>query len=143
MRNLTKKIIIYSMVGMMQIGLGTAAIEASPRGDWHQQQNDQQWQENQRHEHAMKARSRENHQQWNDRQWRENQRHEYYMQQSNDRQYRNEMEVQRHEREMQRRENENAREWNDRQWVENQQHDNTMNEIAAGVIGYLLGSATN
>jgi hypothetical protein len=143
MRNLTKKIIIYSMVAMMQVGVGTAVVAASPRGDWHQQQNDQKWQENQRHERVMQQRQGENHQHWNDRQWRENQRHAHYGRWDNERQYRNEMEVQRHEREMQRRENENAREWNDRQWVENQQHDNTMNEIAAGVIGYLLGSAIN
>ena len=44
---------------------------------------------------------------------------------------------------MQRRENENAQDWNDRQWVENQQHDNTMNEIAAGVLGFILGSVIN
>lgn len=39
MKNITKKIIIYSMVGMMQVGLGTAVLEASPRSDWQQQQN--------------------------------------------------------------------------------------------------------
>jgi len=30
MRNIAKKIMIYSMVGMMQIGLGATVIEASP-----------------------------------------------------------------------------------------------------------------
>jgi hypothetical protein len=140
MKNITKKIIIYSMVGMMQVGLSTAVLEASPRGNWHQQQNDQQWQENQRHEQEMKQRPGENHQQLNDRQWRENQQHERYARQSNDRQYQNQQEEQRHELAMQRRENENAQDWNDRQWVENQQHDNTMNEIAAGVLGFILGS---
>ena len=139
MRNLAKKIMIYSMVGMMQIGLCTAVVAASPRDDWHQQQN-QQWNENQRHERAMHRYERENHQDWNDRQWRENERHAYGRW-INEQQYQNELEMQRHEREMQRHENEDAQVWNDRQWVENQQHDNTMNEIAAGVIGYLLGTA--
>jgi hypothetical protein len=109
MRNLTKKIMIYSMVGMMQLGLGATVgatvIEASSfdnggsqivqldrRGDRH-----------------------------------ERERHENY----------------RHQREMRRHDHESHRDWNDRQWRENQRHDNTMNEIAAGVIGYLIGSATN
>ncbi len=30
MKNVVKKIMIYSMVGMMQIGLGATVIEASP-----------------------------------------------------------------------------------------------------------------
>jgi hypothetical protein len=34
---------------MMQVGLGTAVLEASPRSDWQQQHNDQTMQENQRH----------------------------------------------------------------------------------------------
>ena len=143
MKNLAKKIMIYSMVGMMQLGIGTAVVAASPRGDWHQQQNDQQWQENQRHEQAMQQRQGENHQHWNDREWRENQQHERYAKQSNDRQWRNEQEDRRHEQAMQRHQNENAQDWNDRQWVENQQHDNTMNEIAAGVLGFIVGSVIN
>ena len=79
MNSMTKKIMIYSMVGMMQLGIGTAVVAASPRGDWHQQQNDQQWQENQRHEREMQQHRGENHQHWNDRQWRENQRHDNTM----------------------------------------------------------------
>ena len=49
----------------------------------------------------------------------------------------------RHQREMRRHDHESHRDWNDRQWRENQRHDNTMNEIAAGVVGFLLGSAIN
>ena len=77
MKNLAKKIIIYSMVGMMQLGIGVTigatAIEAS--GDW-QHRNDQHWEENQRHEREMHRRDWENDRQWNDRQWQENYDHE-------------------------------------------------------------------
>ncbi len=47
MRNLAK------MVGMMQLGLSTAILEASPRSDWQQQHSEQQLRENQRHEQAI------------------------------------------------------------------------------------------
>jgi len=46
----------------------------------------------------------------------------------------------RHEREMRRHHNEDEREWHDRQEREKQRHDNTMNEIAAGIIGIVIGS---
>jgi hypothetical protein len=114
MRNLTKKIMIYSMVGMMQLGLGATVgatvIEASP---FH---NDGSQIVQLSYDH-------------NDRQYRhdERQRHENY----------------RHEREMRRRDHESRRDWNDRQWRENQRHDNTMNEIEAGMIGFILGSVIN
>ena len=65
---------------MAQFGLAaTATIEASPRGDWKQQQNDWQWQENHRHKQEMQRRHNENARDWNDRQWRENQRHDNTM----------------------------------------------------------------
>jgi hypothetical protein len=31
----------------------------------------------------------------------------------------------------------------DCQWRENQQHDNTMNEIEAGLLGFVVGSVVN
>ena len=106
MKNLAEKIMIYSMVGMMQLGLGATlgatVIEASAFDNGGSQivqldrRGDREEQENRRHEHEMR-------------------RHN----------------------------NEGEREWHERQAQENQQHDNTMNEIAAGVIGYLLGSANN
>jgi hypothetical protein len=109
MKSLAKKIMIYSMVGMMQLGLGATVgatvIEASAFDNG----GSQLVQLDRRGDRA------------------ERERHENY----------------RHEREMRRRDHESRRDWNDRQWRENQQHDNTMNEIAAGVVGYLLGSAIN
>ena len=147
MNKVMKKVVVFSLVGIMQFGLGatlgTSVTEASPRGEWKQQQNDRQWQENHRHNQEMQRRHRENARDWNDRQWRENQRYERNDIENNERQYRHELEMQRHEREMARRDWENDRDWNDRQWVENQRHDNTMNEILAGVIGIAIGSAIN
>ncbi|MBU2702249.1 biopolymer transport protein ExbB/TolQ [Sporomusaceae bacterium BoRhaA] len=116
MRKVVKKIIIYSMVGMMQIGLGATVLEASP---WHNddsqrivQLDDRQQQENERHEWEMRRHHHESVREWHERQCRENERHERYIRQENERLER-----------------------------ENQRHDNTINEIAAGVIGYLIGSA--
>jgi hypothetical protein len=107
MKNIIKKIMIYSLAGIIQIGLGATLIEASPL---HNEGSERIIQLDDRH-HDRDQRQRE----------------------ENDR----------HEREMRRHHNEGEREWHERQERENQQHDNTMNEIAAGVIGYILGSATN
>ena len=114
MRNATKKIMIYSMVGLMQFGLGATVIEASPLyndGSSRIVQLDREYDHGgDRHRDREERRHRENY---------------------------------RHEREMRRHDYENDRDWNDRQWRENQRHDNTMNEIAAGVIGFVIGSAIN
>jgi hypothetical protein len=96
MRSIAKKIMIYSMVGLMQVGLGTAVVAASPlyndgpqqivqldrQGDHDQRQRE----ENQRHEREMRRHDHESDRDWNDRQWRENQRHEHFRQ-DNDRQF--------------------------------------------------------
>ncbi len=107
MKNLTKKIMIYSIVGLMQVGLGTTVIEASPLYNNGSQRIVQL----------------------------DNRHH--------DRQQRQREENRRHEREMRRHHNEGEREWHDRQYRENRRHDDTMNQIAAGVVGFLLGSAIN
>ncbi len=84
MRNITKKIVIYSMVGLMQVGLGTAAVMASPlHSDGSAQIVQLDRHDRDRHEHY---------------------RHDH------------------------------RNSGND---------DNTMNVIAAGAIGFVLGSATN
>ena len=56
------------------------------------------------------------------------------------REERRHQENRRHEREMQRHHRESDREWNDRRDRENNRHQNTMNEIAAGIIGIVIGS---
>lgn len=80
MNKITKKIIIYSIVGMMQAGVGTAILEASPgQGDQKQpgygQQDQRQDQENQRHNQEMKKHEGENDRDWHERQRQENNRH--------------------------------------------------------------------
>ena len=107
MNRMTKKLMIYSLAGMMQLGLGASVIEASPLhidgtpgivqlDNGHGNRDEQKRQENNRHQ-----------------------------------------------REMQRHNHESDRDWHDRQQRENQRHDNTMNEILAGVVGIVIGSAIN
>ncbi len=103
MKNIAKRVMIYSMIGLMQIGLGATVVAASPL--------------------------------YNDGSPR--------IIQLDNRHDRERQENERHEREMRRRDHESEREWRERQRQENERHDNTMNEIAAGVVGFLLGSATN
>lgn len=118
MRKIMKKIMIYSMVGMMQLGLGATVLEASPLHHENSQRivqlDDRQQQENERHEQEMRRHHHENVREWHKRQCQENERHERYIRQENERQER-----------------------------ENQRHDNTMHEIEAGLIGILIGSALN
>jgi len=114
MKNIVKKIAVFSMVGMMQIGLGSSIIEASPLHNDGSQGIVQL--DNRGHHHDDRQRE-------HDRREREENR--------------------RHEREMQRRHHENEREWHERQNRERQRHDNTMNEIAAGLIGIWIGSQIN
>jgi hypothetical protein len=85
MRISAKKIIVYSIVGMMQFGLGVIAVSASPLPnddspsililDGQHDYDQRQSQENERHEKAMHRRSDESDQEWNDRQMAENNRH--------------------------------------------------------------------
>jgi len=80
MKNITKKLIIYSMVGMMQIGLGASVIEASSpiqqQDDQDQDRHEAENIENERHERAMERRPNESEREWVERQHRENERHE-------------------------------------------------------------------
>jgi len=97
MRSITKKMMIYSLAGMLQLGFGASIIEASPLHNVNLpvgQQYDQYAQrgpgpnpnerdrhekeraENQRHEHEMKRRPHESEKAWQKRQKKEIQRHE-------------------------------------------------------------------
>ena len=81
-KGIKKAIACTLLVGMAQFGLAaTATIEASPRGDRQQQEQQQnrgerQRQENVRHEREMQRHNNESDRAWNDRQWQENQDHE-------------------------------------------------------------------
>jgi len=112
MRSLAKKILIYSMVGLMQFGLGTAVLEAAPR------QNDRQ--QEQRHENDR--------QQWERQQQLDHQ----------DRDSRRFEENDRHQREMQRRHDESERAWHERQRYENERHEQTIRDIEGAALIYLL-----
>lgn len=97
MENIVKKIAIFSMIGMMQIGLCTSVLEASPRynamssgqrqddrrdkeGNGHEPQRDERERvEKERHEREMKRRDHESERAWHERQQREQERHEENM----------------------------------------------------------------
>lgn len=110
MKTIVKKIAIFSVAGVMQLGLLGAVTEASPHHDdrveiiqvddhfhsdhnnWHERERDERWREH-------RERDREH--------W---------------------------ERDQERREQERQEQEND---------NNTAHEIAAGVIGFILGAATH
>ncbi len=114
MKNAIKKIAIFSMVGMMQIGFGASVIEASPL-------------HNDGPQRFVQLDDRDHHN--NDRQ--------------RDHDKREREENERHEKEMKRRNHESDRELHDRQEKTHQRHENTSNEIAAGLIGILIGTQIN
>lgn len=87
MNSITKKIMIYSLAGIMQVGLGASVIEASPLhnegtqsivqlDNRHNNRDQRQRQENRRHQREMQRHHNENDRDWRDRQRRENQRHD-------------------------------------------------------------------
>ena len=88
MKNIIKKIAIFSMVGMMQIGFGVSVIEASPLYNEDSQRiiqlddrydhnrHEQERIENERHERAMERRRYESYREWRERQRYENDRYE-------------------------------------------------------------------
>ena len=113
MNKIAKNAIVFSLAAIMQIGLFTAATEASPRyneGPQRRQMDDRQHHD----EH------------------REQDRHE-----------RERLENERHEREMQRHEHESEREWHERQEREKERHEREMQNIAALLIGIAIGAASN
>lgn len=85
MKSIAKKIVIYSMIGIMQVGLGASVIEASPRhhNNHHEQRyEDRQHriqEENRRHEREMMRRAHEDERHWRERQDREKAHHEEVM----------------------------------------------------------------
>jgi len=115
LRNITKKIIVFSMIGIIQTGFGAAVLEASPM-DFN---NRQDVRLDDRHDGHDGDRDR---------------------QVEHDRRMREENE--RHEREMRRHDNESDADWQDRQNRENDRHNNALNDIAALVLGVVIGQNT-
>lgn len=89
MKSIVKKGIIYSMIGIMQLGIGASVIEASPRHDnrHHEQRYEDRHdsrehrikEERKRHEREMKRRDHEDERAWRERQDREKAHHEEVM----------------------------------------------------------------
>ncbi|CUH97826.1 putative secreted protein [Propionispora sp. 2/2-37] len=102
MNSLAKKVMIYSMVGIMQIGLGASVAAASPAPDYS----------------PVPQRYGAPH---HDRHDIERERHE-----------RERIENERHEREMRRRPNENRRDWEKRKKHENERHRKALDDIRHG-----------
>ncbi|MDU2063651.1 MAG: hypothetical protein E6713_02325 [Sporomusaceae bacterium] len=118
MKRVGKKIMIYSLVGMMQIGWGVSVLEASPLT----QENRSVIQLDDRH-HMEREREHEERQREHDRRMREEQK--------------------RHEHEMRRHPHESEREWHRRQEQERERHEREMRIIAAVLIGAVIASSGN
>jgi len=111
MKKTAKKVAIFTMIGMMQIGLGTSLIEASPLHSepfpqGHDDRHDQDRHERERARHHRHERER--------------------------------IENERHERAMERRHHESYRAWRDRQWHENRRHEENMRRIAHDILDLIL-----
>jgi len=112
--NIAKKIMIYSLAGIMQVGLGATVVAASPL------YNDSP-------QRMVQLDNRGHH--GNDRQ-REHDRRQHE-------------ENVRHEREMQRHDRESDRDWNERQYRENRRHNDASHDIEAFLLGVVIGSIIN
>jgi hypothetical protein len=85
MKSFVKKGIIYSLIGIMQLGIGASVIEASPKHE--NRHHKQHWdnrdhkiqEERARHEREMERRDHEEEWQWKERQEREKEHHEEVM----------------------------------------------------------------
>jgi len=113
-KNLGKKIMIVTMIGVMQAGFSAAVLEASP---FHNNHAVVQYDDNQDTQGPPPRDPQVDH----------------------DERFRKENE--RHEREMRRHDHESEREWQERQERERQQHEDNLREIEALVIGIIIGSS--
>ncbi|MBP2653562.1 MAG: hypothetical protein H6Q73_1131 [Firmicutes bacterium] len=112
MNNITKKIMFYSLAGIMQFGLGATVIEAIPLYNEDSQRIVQ----------------------LDDRRQPDNDR-----QRKHDERQREENE--RHEREMRRHDGESDRDWHERQERENRRHNDALRDISNILLGIAIGSA--
>ena len=88
MNSIVKKAVVFSMIGLMQVGLGASVIEASPRHDdrhdhrYESRQRDRDErirEERARHEREMQRRHYESEREYRERQEREKEHHEEVM----------------------------------------------------------------
>lgn len=118
MKMVAKKVILYTMVGLLQVGL-FSSVAAAASGPIH---NDNS--------------PRLAHFDRDDRHDRDDDKKRKYEERKRE-------ENERHEREMKRRPHESEREWRERQKQEKERHDRALREIAALIIGIAIGSANN
>lgn len=109
MTRITKNLIIYSLIGALQFGIGAAAVEASPRNEARASQF--------RHEQRV---------------------HQQSYRGDHDRDRRVQEERERHEREMVRRERESEWAWHERQRAENERHEDQMKIILGAAILFTI-----
>ncbi|WP_371371962.1 hypothetical protein [Sporomusa aerivorans] len=116
MKIIGKKVITYSMLGLMQVGMFSSVAAAAP-GSLH---ND----DSQRIAYLDRDDRRDDDRQrgHDDRKRQENERHE---------------------REMKRRPNESERDWHKRQKQEKKRHEQALRDIAALLIGFAIGSGSS
>jgi len=119
MKIVAKKVIIYSMLGLMQVGMLSSVAAAAP-GPLHNSSSQQivQLDRHDGHDNRDNDRRRQ---------------HDERMRQEN----------QRHEREMRRHPNEGRRAWRERQERERDRHDRELRDIGALLLGIVIGSASN
>ena len=117
MNGLVKKMIIYSMVGLMQVGM-FSSVAAAAQSPLHNDSSQRIAYLN-RHDHD-----------------RGNERKRHHDE-------RKRIENERHEREMRRRPHESEREWRKRQVRERERHDRELRIIAALLIGIAIGSGSS
>ena len=116
MNNMIKKMMIYALVGMMQLGFAATVTEAASfRGESVRRIN-------------MDNRER---------------RHDEHNERKRQHDERKREENERHEREMRRRQHENEHEWRERQARENERHDAALHDIALLLVGVAIGAAAN
>lgn len=124
MKFAAKKVVIYSMLGLMQVGMLSSVAVAAPG-----LLNNNDPQQIIQLDHRDRDRDRDH-----DRYERERRR-------EHDERVRREHE--RHEREMRRHKHESEREWRERQRRENERHERELHDIAAFLIGVVVGRSSN
>jgi hypothetical protein len=117
MKILAQKTLIYSMIGLMQVGLFASIAEAAT---FHNNSSQQVVQFNSRHDRDR------------DRDQDRQREHDKRLRKENER----------HEREMRRRPHERERDWHERQERERERHDRELRDIAALLIGIVIGSSS-
>ena len=143
MNCMLKKAIIYSMLGLMQVGMFSSVAAAAPgslynddsqqisylsRGHGPDRDHRRGPGRDDRRDHDRRERER-----------REQERREHERRRIHD--DRKRIENERLEREMRRRPHESRKEWRERQEREKQRHDRELRTIAALLIGIAIGSA--